>query len=371
MKSVLENIFANFYKLGLFAFLFAFAAITFFAKEEILPAYQVVYHYSFFALSVFCFFALLFFNQLKSAFFILVLFEAYLYLNYLRNTALIDSVFYYNIGFFLPIGLALSALIPENKLLAKNNVFFFVFLMLGVACFEHLSKNDFLIYYNFTALSIICGAFLFLYSSIKNKVLDYAFFFAYLCAVLGYYFAFSASAFTMFFGMGLIIMSLAILFFVYGKTFTHQVSGLKTEKSFDLYIKNLPLKYALVVICIDDFNALSQKFSKNNLKSLVYMISQIIKENHIKVFHFGADEFVLVLENQDKAESFEEIEEIRRKIAKTDFILKKYKQPIKMTVSCALVEKKRSDGHTFEVLQRAQKLLSKTKDFNHNFTSQG
>ena len=45
------------------------------------------------------------------------------------------------------------------------------------------------------------------------------------------------------------------------------------------------------------------------------------------------------------------------------------KKPIKLTVSCAVSEKKRSDANSVEVLVRAHKALQKTYKFTQNVTS--
>lgn len=205
MNNVLEKVFANFYKLGLFAIIFLFASLTFFAKDNIEPVYQSIYHYSFIAVSFLLFFVLLFFNALKPVFFLLTLVVSYFVLNYLRNNFLLETPLYYNFGVFLITSLSLSFFVPEKRLAVKKNLIY-LFVFLGIICaVEYLSDRDIFIPYNFIITSLIFAFALFLYSSVKNKVLYYGFFFAFLCVMLGYYFAFNTSAFSMFFGVALII----------------------------------------------------------------------------------------------------------------------------------------------------------------------
>lgn len=75
--------------------------------------------------------------------------------------------------------------------------------------------------------------------------------------------------------------------------------------------------------------------------------------------------------NLDKKESFERLETIRRAVASASFVYHPRRKPIKLTVSAAVSEKKRSDANSFEVLVRAlQGSLPKPRSFSHNVTSQ-
>ena len=80
-------------------------------------------------------------------------------------------------------------------------------------------------------------------------------------------------------------------------------------------------------------------------------------------------EFIIIFKNEDKKESFEHLEQIRRAIASTDFMLGNRKKGLKLTVSCCVSEKKRSDDSSLDVLVRARKALQKTYQFTQNVTT--
>jgi len=81
------------------------------------------------------------------------------------------------------------------------------------------------------------------------------------------------------------------------------------------------------------------------------------------------DEFIIIFPNAEKGTSFQRVDEIRRQIAASEFILNRIKRPLKITVSCSVAEKKRSDGNIGDVFIRAHRVLQKTYKFTQNITS--
>ena len=93
------------------------------------------------------------------------------------------------------------------------------------------------------------------------------------------------------------------------------------------------------------------------------------EEGEENVYRYNEDEFVIVFRNEDKNESFEHLEKIRRSIASAEFVLNNRKKAVKLTVSTCVSEKKRSDANSIEVLFRAHKTLQKANEFSHNISS--
>ena len=89
------------------------------------------------------------------------------------------------------------------------------------------------------------------------------------------------------------------------------------------------------------------------------------------VFRYAPDQFIVLYKKQDKKQAFNHLENIRRAIAGLSFSWSNKQKPIKLTVSCSVAEKKRSDSGAVEVLLRADKAMRKTLKFSHNVTSQG
>ena len=89
------------------------------------------------------------------------------------------------------------------------------------------------------------------------------------------------------------------------------------------------------------------------------------------VFRYAADQFVILYKDKDNKEAYTHLDNIRRVIAGLSFSCSSKGQPIKLTVSCSLAEKKRSDAGAIDVLVRADKAMQKTLKFSHNVTSRG
>jgi diguanylate cyclase (GGDEF)-like protein len=87
-----------------------------------------------------------------------------------------------------------------------------------------------------------------------------------------------------------------------------------------------------------------------------------------EIYRYNEDEFVLIFYNEDKKKSFEYLENIRRSIASSEFVINS-KQSVRMTISSGVSEKKRSDADADAVLLRAREAFQKTYKFTQNVTS--
>ena len=101
------------------------------------------------------------------------------------------------------------------------------------------------------------------------------------------------------------------------------------------------------------------------------MISRriVAAETEAVIYRYGDDELVLIFKNEDKNAAYEQMEQIRRAVASAEFMLGKRQKGLKLTVSCCVSEKKRSDDNSIEVLIRTRKALQKAYQFTQNVTS--
>lgn len=150
------------------------------------------------------------------------------------------------------------------------------------------------------------------------------------------------------------------------------VTGLDNGNSFIRAQASLPLKYGLGIVCIDDYKHLAQIFKKSGIDEIVVMIAKKIceLEPDAHVYRCGADEFIVIFPAAEKGASFARVDNIRRTVAASEFLLSGRKKALKLTVSCSVADKKRSDADVFEVFMRARKILQKTYKFTQNITSQ-
>lgn len=253
----------------------------------------------------------------------------------------------------------------------KTNIMVLLGVFVQISLLEYLHHKNIAIvpkefsFFLFAAIIFV----LFIASNLKTSSLNFGLFFASLAFLGAIYYATSSTALSIFYVTAIFIIFVTLCFNIYLHFFFSELTGLKSRTAFMLEIKTLPLKYVVAIINIDDYSSLKNKFGNYKNNQLVIMVSSILKEMHSNIFQYSNSEFILLFNNLDKTEAFNEVEEMRRQIAKTDFIFKKYKLPVKITVSGVVAEKKRSDFSCMEVLERAHKVFSKTKDFNHNLIS--
>ena len=211
----------------------------------------------------------------------------------------------------------------------------------------------------------------FVRSSLSGSIVDTALFFAGFEIFLGFYYAFLPSAITIFFSAAMLTILIAIITDIYHTTYTDVLTGLSSRKAFVINAPKFPLKYSVGIVCIDDYDKLGQVFGRSGQNALTKMIANRITETEFEnqVYRYTSDEFVIIFKKEDKNEGFDRLEKIRRAIASAEFMLGRRKKPLKLTVSCAVSEKKRSDANAIEVLLRADKSLQKSYRFAQNITT--
>jgi diguanylate cyclase (GGDEF)-like protein len=189
----------------------------------------------------------------------------------------------------------------------------------------------------------------------------------------GFYFSSSASALSVFFFVSQLIIVIDLLFTLIYNHFYDENTGFYSRNSYLIKSKHFPFKYNLGIISIDNYDKLQKTFGYKKQKILTNLIAEVIQEltSEETVFRYAPDQFVVLYKDKDNKESFAHLDNIRRIIAGVSFGWSSKQQPIKLTVSCSLAEKKRSDAGALEVLVRADKAMRKTLKFTHNVTSKG
>lgn len=368
------------------AFIFGFALLSFYARGEISGYSMLTLHYAFYVLSFSAFLILIYFNRRKPVFMILSILLGYILINYAKRTYGADytvSPAFNNLCFFIPFNLALFYFLPAGRLLARRNIYFLLLVLFQFTIGEKLSQNNIVLGYSFSELEVsnlnslsiflfFCAtAAAFIYSSVNGQIGSTANFFVIFEVFLGFYYSASTTALTIFFSAAALTIVVALIQEIYYSTYKDVLTGLASRNSYIVDAKNFPLKYSTGIICIDDYERLGKVFGRLRLGALTRMIANRISETETEgmIYRYAPDEFVVIFKNEDKNTGYERLEKIRRAIASAEFILNPRRKPIKLTVSCSISEKKRSDANSFEVLLRAHKALEKTHKFSQNVTS--
>ena len=362
------------------------AVLVFYGIPDLNRGTQLTLHTLFYLLTLLTFGIMLFFNQSKPVFFLLIIILDYALINHLKiaaPAAFADTALFADLGFFTPFYLLLFAFLPERHLLTRFNAGILLLVFAQFAVIEHLNQNGLSLAYPLyeTAspldssnqlLFLFLFLTLFIRSVAAGKIFDYALLFAALETGIGFYYADSAAAMTVFFTAAVLTVLLAVVTDIFYSTRHDALTGLGSRKAFIIDAGRFPIKYSLGIICIDDYQPLAKMLGRRGRNVLTRLVASIIREKEPdeRIYRYSEDEFILILNiTEDKNSSFNRLETIRRAVASSAFILPSKKRPIKITVSGSVSDKKRSDADVYEVLARTRKALQKTLSFSHNVTS--
>ncbi len=364
-----------------------FIAVCFFMfATPFEPIIKQTFHILFYCFSICSIVLLAKHNSNQPLFFVICTILSYMLINYLKHTYGVIyylSPAYYNLSFLVCAGMLFFYYLPERPFFSYDTLKFIFLILLGFSLGEILSntgiKLNFPTSTNFGIGLQFFGIFLFicafftmlLRASIYNNILNTGLAYAFACIAMGFYLSPQSSGFSMFFACGAFITLISIIQHIFFVVHKDVATGFGNAYSFEHKAKKLPLKYGLGIICVDDYKHLLQAFRKNEVCNIMHMISKIILslEPEAQVFRCTPDEFIIIFPNAEKGTSYAKVDEIRRQIAASDFILSKVKKPLKITVSCSVADKKRSDSNVNSVFIRAHRVLQKTYKFTQNITS--
>ena len=368
------------------ASLFALALIFFYSTDELSVTTLYTLHAGIYLISFAGFLILLYFNQRKPAFYILMMLLSYVLINILKNKYNQDyatTSYYIGLCFFLPLNMLSFYFIPNSRLLCRSNVYLLLLIFVQFSIGEFLGAKDIRLNITLweghignlsslgTVIFLISGITFFIKASQTGFIMNYALLFFNLDIMFGLIYSDTPSGLTIFFGSGALTLLAGIIHNIYYTTYKDMLTGLPGRNSYMIDAKNFPLKYSIGVVSIDNYGEMKNMFGKKDRDILIKMITNRIIEEHGEenLYRYSDDEFIFILKNANRDEGYEQLEQIRRAIASAEFILKDRKKSIKLTVSTCVSEKKRSDANSVEVLYRIRKKLQKANEFSLNIST--
>ena len=364
------------------ALLLLISVLIFYTQENIEPSSQSTLHIAFYCLSLISLSALFYFNQSHPAFFIILMTLSYFLINLFKSQFGEDyttSAAYISLCFLAPINFLALYFLPNKKLFKKKNAYILLILLAQFSIVEKLSTQGISLGIGFLIGSLdaaslllffIIAIVLFINCSLSGKILTTAMFFGFMNIFLGFYYSDNSSALTIFFSTAALTVTIAILENFYHTTYKDVLTGLLSRNSFILQSKELPLKYSVGIIAIDNYENLKKAFNKKGINNIIKMVAELIDQSETpNIYRYTEDKFVLIFKNDTIKESFAAVEKIRRSIASSEFMVNKNYKNLKLTVSAGVSEKKRSDSDATSVLVRAHKALQKAYKFTQNVTT--
>lgn len=306
---------------------------------------------------------------------------AYLFINGMKTeygAEFFEQTPYFLLLALMPLNILLMALLPPHNLKDINN-FYILGLLLGEGVLLENMPLDLPLPHLLSVallLWLLLSVFLLVKVCQSGSLYAESLFFTAIALFLCLMNATTPESLCLYGATAVLILLLGItaeLFYAY---FKDEETGTYSRSTFYRHAsKRLPLKYSLAVVCIDDYQKLRKVFTSGELRALLKLILKIIHDMSAAtdVYRYNADEFVLILKKEDKKqayqllEAYRLLENIRREIAGTTFVLSR-KKSVKITISAGVSEKKRSDAGAEAVLNRARGDLQKSYKFTQNIT---
>lgn len=220
-------------------------------------------------------------------------------------------------------------------------------------------------------LSLILIFYLLILISIYPSVKNNAFFFACILILWGTFAAASSSFSFVFSFLGAVSVILtANIQFTLSNHFRDNVTGVYSANSFKKHdAKKFPPKYTVAFFYIDNYNKILNFFGQAQTDKLTKMVIKRISSLNLPAltYRLKPDEFCFVFFDTDVRQAYELIEEMRRLIACTEFVLST-KKILKITVTPVVSEKRRSDADAFAVLMRMHENFYQKYKFTQNMT---
>lgn len=368
------------------ALIFAYAFLGYFLYGEISPLARSNLHILFWTANAVCLGVLVYFNRRKPLFIMLTTTFAYIIINRLKHHYSLDYLStpaYINLCFFVPINLAVFYFLPDRRLLGNlQTAWGLLFLFLELAAAEYLNAEDITISFNSDAdginlnsLSVLLFLLLlvsaFIRCSLTGNFEDTALFFGCLNVCAGFYYSAGSTALTIFFAAAAVTICWGTIVHINDTLQHDSLTGLSSRRQYLKESAAFPLKYSLSIVCLDNYphliKALGRLKAQKLLKMLAMRLSELEPENPL--YRYSSDEFILIFKNDNLKQSYEKLDNIRREIAASEFMLSPRAKGLKITISGCVSEKKRSDANATEVLLRARRTLQKTYQFTQNLIS--
>ena len=365
------------------AIIFAFGLFSFLLNDGFSFSDSKIFHWSFYTLVFINIVVLLNFNLGRPLFFIIISSFSYILINYIKNrygNSYWDTSWYKALTILTPINLLCFYLYSSKKFLSRKSLWIFMVIIAEYAVVEKLGNNNIniaILVNNINIIAVIGFSILILWilvNSIKTgSLFDYAFLYSSISIGLGFYYSSDFSGRSLFFFMSQLFLSVYLIYSLIYTHFYDEITGFYSRNSYLIQSKNFPLKYSLGIVSIDNYDKLGISFGAKKQGVITSLIAEVLQTliTDQSIFRYAPDQFIILYKTMDKKEAFAHLDEIRRSIARLSFTWSKTQKPIKLTVSCSVSEKKRSDAGAVEVLMRADKAMRKTLKFSHNVTSQG
>ena len=352
------------------AVIFALGCFFYFGLSPFGHDFNYFLNIVFYSCTVLTLVILAYFNRTKSFFETIILVVGYLVLSNIKRESGItywSSAEYCYLSVLLPLNLGYFFFYKnEEKIFSRKTIYILLTLLIEYSVFENLCLSNinflsFPVFFGLNNLSFAVFTFVILACFIKaNRFggISYrADFFRNLSIFLAFLLSVQISAIYLFFAVASVITLIETISCIFNESFYDSQTGVFNQNTYMKQIAKdiFPLKYCISVTRIDNCESLSKEYGyKSFTKLLKMVVGQLGNTKEISgIYRFSEDIFLLIFFDKNREEGFELVENIRREIATAEFMLNRPKKSIKLTITSAVTERKRSDFEPVSIISRA------------------
>ena len=365
------------------AIVFAVGLFYFLLNDDISFERCTFFHWGFYSLAVLSLIIMLNFNRGKSLFLVVINIVSYVLLNYFKNLygpLLQQSSWFQILNILFPLNILLFYLWQTTKFISSRSLMMLIVILAQYSVVELFVPSETglnLTFYNINVFAIAGYSIIIIWALVKSiktgSLFDYTVLYSSISTCIGFYCSSTPQGLSLFFFLSMLMLTAYLIYTLIYNHFYDELTGFYSRNSYLIQSKHFPLKYSLGIVSIDNYDKLRLTFGRAKQEIITSLIAEMIQEQAQEetIFRYAPDQFIVLYKKLDKKETVSHIDNIRRNIAGASFTWSDSQKPLKLTVSCSVAEKKRSDTSAVEVLMRADKAMRKTLKFSHNVTSQG
>lgn len=172
---------------------------------------------------------------------------------------------------------------------------------------------------------ILGGIFLFLRSLFTRSAVDIGFFWGLISAFIGLGLYYSGGLSSFFITTTELILVISISESSFGRAYQDELTGLPARRAFNETLSKLGGEFTIAMVDIDHFKRFNDRYGHLTGDQVLRMIASHLRDvsGGGRAFRYGGEEFVLIFSGMSRRETRPHLENLRKLIQNTGFILRR------------------------------------------------
>lgn len=324
-------------------------------------------------------------------------------LHYATRPDFLGRIVFDAIAVLLPLNLALIAFYQERGLLTLRGLArlgLIVLQPLLVALLVYYERFDWLGLFDATVFgalpletrltqpALLTFGIALLVSAVhglrSRGALEYGFFWALLTTLLTLVAAQPGPRTTLYLGMALLILVVAVVELSYRMAYRDELTGLPARRALNQLMLKLGGRYSIAMLDIDFFKKFNDRYGHDVGDQVLRMVAAQVGgvTGGGKPFRYGGEEFTVVFPGKRVEEVLPHLEKLRQRVQAAEFVIRDAKRPatkppkktrgpgankrVAVTISIGVAERSERAASADEVISAADKALYRAKEAGRN-----